>query len=73
MLDPLNSGNRTQTSFQFVVYDSTPNTTVINRNNTTMDDSDFYQLHGLTPEVIELHPLRQERQRTSSGGIQIDN
>lgn len=73
MLDPLNAGNRTQTSFQFVVYDPTPNTTVINRNTTTMDDSDFYQLHGLTPEVIELHPLRQERQRTSTGGIQVDN
>lgn len=73
MLDPLNAGNRTQTSFQFVVYDPSPNTTVINRNNTIMDDSEFYQLHGLTPEVIELHPLRQERQRTSTGGIQIDN
>jgi hypothetical protein len=53
ILDPQNSFNRTQANFQFTVFKTNPNITVINRNTTTMDDSDFYELHGLSPEIIQ--------------------
>ena len=64
ILDPLSGYARTQSSFQFVVYKSDPNTTVINRNTTGMDDSEFYRLHGLTPEVVRT----QQRTRPSVAG-----
>ena len=54
--NPLSGYARTQTAFQFVVYKSDPNTTVINRNTTDMDDSEFYRLNGLTPEVVRTQP-----------------
>ena len=64
ILDPLSGYARTQSSFQFVVYKSDPNTTVINRNTTGMDDSEFYRIHGLTPEVVRT----QQRTRPTVAG-----
>ncbi len=64
ILDPLSGYAKIQTNFQFVVYKSDPNTTVINRNTTSMDDSEFYRLHGLTPEAVRT----QQRTRPSVAG-----
>lgn len=52
VMDPLNSYARIQDEFQLAVFKTDPNTTVINRNTTGMDDDEFYRLHGLTPEVV---------------------
>ncbi|MCR9074775.1 MAG: hypothetical protein NXI07_01920 [bacterium] len=51
-LDPLDNYARVQSRFQLAVFKTDPNTTVINRNTTGMDDDEFYRFHGLTPEVV---------------------
>lgn len=47
IFDPLNGYSRTQANFQFVTYKDDPNITVVNRNNTAADDSDFHESRGI--------------------------
>lgn len=70
ILDPTAGFARVQSPFQFAVFKTDPNTTVINRNTTGMDDSEFYRLNGLTPEVIRTQSPAPRRRRSSgiSGG-----
>jgi hypothetical protein len=64
VVDPLGGYARIQNRFQFAVYKSDPNTVAINRNNTGMDDEEFYRLNGLTPEVVNIDDaVRPERER----------
>lgn len=70
ILDPLDSYARVQSGFQFAVYKADPNLTVINRNNTSMDDDEFYRANGLTPEIIrtgEPTPPKRERKGITVG------
>ena len=69
IFDPLNSYNLVQTNFQFVTYKDDPNITVINRNNTTMDDPEFYELHGLTPEYIRIEDAAPPKREMQGVGI----
>lgn len=47
IFDPLNGYSQAQANFQFVTYKDDPNITVINRNNTATDDSDFHEFRGI--------------------------
>ena len=56
ILDPTSGFTRTQSDFQIVIYKPDPNTTVINRNTTGMDDTEFYRINNLVPELIRSEP-----------------